>query len=610
RHTTMPLISFEGVEVDIPAKLQGIQFSFSGGALTIQCRNFTGDVVLSKPDSPSMGNEMSMNLLSSFSNTVQSLPEVSSIEMSNATVKEETQTASRKRAESPNASSKGDSADEVEAVPKRLRPNFLNDVEQTMLLAQLEASQVSQQEKLDAVDNLVGEFDKADDDDSEPVPEPMAVDVPAATEPSTPSPIRTQVSPASSAVKGKKGGLKKKLFSPEPTKKNSPPSTGKKGRGKKAAESTQLSIRDMMMTANLPGLCVAFDGGSLPIANVSADMATGRELKWELVEVKGNTPAERWGHTLTKIGKDKMVLYGGANDDEETLGDLFVFNMTKREWSRPINCESILRTWHDAVFLESKNLLLVFGGERVVGEGQTDALSDIMVLDTTCFLWYPPAVSGVGPMARSGHTCTAVGDDVVVFGGSRGRSRQSTVHVLDSNTWHWRSIKVEGKPPTARTYHSAVAVGESVVVFGGNDNKKCFSSVHVLKKKDEDGSVWSWFHPCVVGKAPTARTGHSATLVSASKILIYGGWDPQQEGDGTSNVFGDAFVLDTESWEWEPATIQPSDDGVALTPRVGHRAVADADGSVFLFGGQDAHEKRLNGIHALHFQATTEPSKA
>jgi hypothetical protein len=161
------------------------------------------------------------------------------------------------------------------------------------------------------------------------------------------------------------------------------------------------------------------------------------KAQWEAVEVKGTVPAERWGDSVTKISDNRVVVYGGADDDEATLGDLHVYDLKRQEWSRPLNCESIPRAWHDAVFLESKNLLLVFGGERFMGGDQLDVLSDIMVLDTECFLWYPPAVSGVTPMARSGHTCTVVGNDIVVFGGSRGRNRQSSVHVLDSGMRPW-----------------------------------------------------------------------------------------------------------------------------------------------------------------------------
>ncbi|RHY98402.1 hypothetical protein DYB37_006858 [Aphanomyces astaci] len=188
----------------------------------------------------------------------------------------------------------------------------------------------------------------------------------------------------------------------------------------------------------------------------------------------------------------RVVVYGGEGDDESTLSDLFVYDVVKAEWSCPLNCESIPRSFHASVYVPGKNLMLVFGGERVM-DGSHESLSDLM-----CFLWYPPAVSGTPPLARSGHSCTVLGSDVVVFGGSRGRNRPSTVHLLDT---------MNGKAPTSRTYHSAVAVGPNrVVIFGGNDAKKSYDSVHV----DSNGME---------------RVGHVGVLTADKSVLYFGGQD-------------------------------------------------------------------------------------
>jgi N-acetylneuraminic acid mutarotase len=160
---------------------------------------------------------------------------------------------------------------------------------------------------------------------------------------------------------------------------------------------------------------------------------------------------------------------------------------------------------------------------------------------------------------------------------------------------------VEGKPPSARTYHSAVAVGDDkIVYFGGNDSSKSFNAVHVLQKveKKAGDAIWTWFHPCVVGAPPQERTGHSATLLSDGKILIFGGWDPQRD-DATAptSVFNDAFLLDPQTWEWQAATF--ADEGsaeTALRGRVGHGAVLDRNGQLHLFGGQNGAEQRLKDI--------------
>ncbi|RLN97232.1 hypothetical protein BBJ28_00007148 [Nothophytophthora sp. Chile5] len=554
------------VEVDIPASLTGIQFAFAGGALTIQCRGFTGDIVLSKTAATAATGAARSR--KQHTTTVSN-------------------SASKKR---PIDLSASDDDDDDDA--KRLRPNFLNDAEQTMLLAQLDTSQHSseqsdQQEQAKAK-KAKQKKAKTEKDTKAPeiyVPasattedEAEAASVPAKADKKTPAKKSKKKKTSNSSEKDNGDSFFSPASKQSTTRKSTPETHKKRGRTPKTRveESPAKSTKDL----------VCGPGNSTQSA----------------VEATGNVPPERWGHTATKISEERVVVYGGADDEERTLGDLHLFDLKTRRWTAPINCDTIPRTWHDTVYLDSKHLLLVFGGERYADDdGKFDILSDIMVLDTECFLWYPPAIRGTAPVARSGHTCTVIGNDVVVFGGSRGRNRQSSLYILDSDEWEWKTVKVEGKPPSARTYHSAVTVGDDrIIYFGGNDSTKSFNSVHVLQKKAGDAG-WLWFHPCVVGTPPQARTGHSATLMKDGKVLIFGGWDPQpDDASAPTSVFDDAFLLDITTWEWESVLFP---EGAEVEPaqrkRVGHRAVCDADGRVLLFGGQNGGDQRLKGINAI-----------
>ncbi|CAI5724000.1 unnamed protein product [Hyaloperonospora brassicae] len=174
------------------------------------------------------------------------------------------------------------------------------------------------------------------------------------------------------------------------------------------ASSTERHNRREVQPETSPSKCV-----KERVRGVSMSKAAAA---WETIESIGNAPTERWGHTATKISNDRVVAYGGIDDEERTLGDLHVFDMQTHRWKTPINCETIPRTWHDAVHLPLKNVVLVFGGERTEsGDGELAVLSDVMVLDTECFLWFPPAIRGPPPSARSGYTCTAIGNETVVL---------------------------------------------------------------------------------------------------------------------------------------------------------------------------------------------------
>ncbi|TDH66072.1 hypothetical protein CCR75_004894 [Bremia lactucae] len=515
----MPLLSFEGVAVDLPLDLAGLEFQFTAGSLTIHCNNFTGDIVLQKQTS------------------------TSSKAASPSTKRTTDHSASDERIDVNNA--------------KRQRPNFLNEAEQTLLLAQLHKPQSTESNPMTRHNSTA---------------EPEAED-------------KTEIKLANDPIKAASIN----------------PFAKKTSRTKKTQDKTEdlLSPGQKQLLSRQTTLDADYKS---TIKTVNTMPQPAVHVRYEPVETLGSTPPERWGHSVTKISNERVVVYGGTDDEERTLGDLYVFDMKTHRWTTPLNCETITRTWHDAVYLASKNLVLVFGGERSAAvDSELDILSDIMVLDTECFLWYPPAIHGTPPSARSGHTCTAVGHEVVVFGGTRGRSRQSSVHILDTNLWHWKAVKVDGNPPSARTYHSAVALGEDrIVYFGGNDSSKSFHAVHVLQKvpKKKNGAVWTWVYPNVTGVPPQERTGHSATLLKDGNLFVFGGWDPQRgDVNAPTSVFDDAFILDTKTWEWQPV---PFNDGrITSRGRVGHGAVLDCNEKLYLFGGQNGQEERLQDVCTL-----------
>ena len=62
--------------------------------------------------------------------------------------------------------------------------------------------------------------------------------------------------------------------------------------------------------------------------------------EWKKMEFNGTPPLACFGHTVTSIGKTRVVLFGGAVeiDHKLTMTDsLFVYNLCKSEWSKIVS---------------------------------------------------------------------------------------------------------------------------------------------------------------------------------------------------------------------------------------------------------------------------------
>ena len=55
------------------------------------------------------------------------------------------------------------------------------------------------------------------------------------------------------------------------------------------------------------------------------------------IEVFGEVPLARFGHTITLVSKKKAVLFGGATGDTgkfSITGDTYVFELTSSKWTK------------------------------------------------------------------------------------------------------------------------------------------------------------------------------------------------------------------------------------------------------------------------------------
>jgi N-acetylneuraminic acid mutarotase len=58
-----------------------------------------------------------------------------------------------------------------------------------------------------------------------------------------------------------------------------------------------------------------------------------KENKWEKVEVKGQEPCPRAGHSMV-VHDGQMFVFGGKDDDNNKINDLWIFDIKEKYWTR------------------------------------------------------------------------------------------------------------------------------------------------------------------------------------------------------------------------------------------------------------------------------------
>lgn len=241
------------------------------------------------------------------------------------------------------------------------------------------------------------------------------------------------------------------------------------------------------------------------------------------------------------------------------------------------------------------NLLVVFGGTASSEGGSFTYFDDVWALDTdtaTSPLLNWTSVSATGsskPSARYGHAATVVGTRVYVFGGRGERGAVfNDLWALDVNTWAWSRLPSSSAPPSPRFGHSLTAVGGRLVVFGGWDGHRANGEIWVF-----DEGTLSWSRPRVGGTPPRARQGHAGALdARAGRLLIWGGvtYTGLRGGDAASAALSsannipeylrDTVELDLVSMTWA----RPRVTGDFPTARAAG-ACATLANVLVLFGG-------------------------
>lgn len=158
----------------------------------------------------------------------------------------------------------------------------------------------------------------------------------------------------------------------------------------------------------------------------------------------GDSPKARFGHTITPIGKERAILFGGAVGDNSSkyviTGDTFLceyihkrFKKLENRGSAPTN-----RAAHASVCID--HFIYVYGGALGGGELADDQLYELDLQNLTDkAFWSVKMCKGQSPRARYGHVMGYLKPFLIIHGGNTGNEPVSDVWVNDiMNNAEWR----------------------------------------------------------------------------------------------------------------------------------------------------------------------------
>ncbi|GAV75310.1 Kelch_3 domain-containing protein/Kelch_4 domain-containing protein, partial [Cephalotus follicularis] len=276
-----------------------------------------------------------------------------------------------------------------------------------------------------------------------------------------------------------------------------------------------------------------------------------QKMRWEKFQLQqqvsfgvetSSAPGKRWGHTCNSIkGGRFLYVFGGYGKDNCQTNQVHVFDTAKQTWSQPVikGTPPTPRDSHSCTAVGDN--LFVFGGT----DGM-NPLKDLHILDTSTHTWISPSVRGDGPEAREGHSAALVGKRLFIFGGC-GKSFDeiyyNDLYILNTETFVWKRASTSGIPPSARDSHTCSSWKNQIIVIGGEDGHDYYlSDVHIL---DADTLIWKELNTS--GQMLPPRAGH--TTVSFGKdLFVFGGFTDAQ------NLYDDLYKLDIDSGLWTKMT--------------------------------------------------------
>ncbi|XP_033736506.1 nitrile-specifier protein 5-like [Pecten maximus] len=291
------------------------------------------------------------------------------------------------------------------------------------------------------------------------------------------------------------------------------------------------------------------------------------------------------------IGR-KAFVFGGENIPRVPISNIVhCLDMDTCTWSE-LSTTGDVPVPHNAHSAAAVGqVMYIFGGRTGINMGE-GSFNELYAFDTRSNIWTLLKPSGVAPSPRSFHAMAVVANRLYVFGGCGEEGRMNDLHSYDiaSNTWEQQPTNED---IAGRGGAGLIAVGKDLFVVAGFAGKET-SDVY---KYDTDSKTWS---KLALDKELPPRSVFGITSMSTFIIVWFGEVDPSDQGHlGAGGFSKDGYMMDTCSKAgWELISSSGETPEARGWMQVAPCQLNDTNG-VFLFGGNNLDNKRLNDCHYL-----------
>jgi N-acetylneuraminic acid mutarotase len=318
----------------------------------------------------------------------------------------------------------------------------------------------------------------------------------------------------------------------------------------------------------LPNGKVLVVGGSSAAGSAELyDPSTGT---WSFT---GSLNVPRFGHTTTLLGNGKVLVAGGwANGcclQSDLTNTAELYDPATGEWSFTGNL-NVLRTGHTATLLSNGKVL--FAGNGLGGASATKT----ELYDPATGKW---SLTGNLSETRVGHTATLLQEGKVLVAGGCGDeecfSILGSAELYDPNTETW---SITGSPNTSRDTCTLTMLPSGNVLLTGGDGQSVPSTLNTAELYNPATGRWSY-----TGGFLNRRGGETVTLLSSGQVLVVGGYLYDSFNPPHVEVFNSAELYDPATGKWNTTAS-------LNTARSSHTATLLSDGKVLIVGGYDGRD--------------------